>query len=236
MALDERRARFKVNHWVKTKPEDEKTHPEVKKSVRRGHENWEGLGKRHETDAKEVWFAGGHADVGGGNVKNGTVNSLAKIPLRWMVRETFAAKTGILWDIDGLKSIGLDTEYLYPEVRTPPASVFLKNPSICRGSQSSTRSEPDLEHLDALSPSFDYLNLAKFWWILEFFPAKMKKQVEEHSWKDIYIINRGRGRIAPKTEEGPLVHRTVKHRMLHHEPKYQHKTILPQDQEPIWVD
>jgi len=33
-------------------------------------------------------------DVGGGSVKNETHNSLARIPLRWMIREIFLAEAG----------------------------------------------------------------------------------------------------------------------------------------------
>ncbi|KAG8680219.1 hypothetical protein FRC11_002790, partial [Ceratobasidium sp. 423] len=40
--------------------------------------------REHETDVKEVWFAGAHCDVGGGSVPNETKNNLARIPLRWM--------------------------------------------------------------------------------------------------------------------------------------------------------
>lgn len=62
MALDERRARFKVNHWCWCKPEDEKGSGRNlgRKAVRKGHEeDWEGE-HEVETDVKEVWFAGGH--------------------------------------------------------------------------------------------------------------------------------------------------------------------------------
>jgi hypothetical protein len=38
-------------------------------------------------------------DVGGGSVVNGTRNSLARIPLRWMVQQCFIANTGIMFHI-----------------------------------------------------------------------------------------------------------------------------------------
>ena len=50
-------------------------------------------------------------DVGGGSVQNGTRNSLARIPLRWMVRECFKVDTGIIFDGHMLKhEIGLDVD------------------------------------------------------------------------------------------------------------------------------
>ncbi|KAG8983890.1 hypothetical protein FRB94_012532 [Tulasnella sp. JGI-2019a] len=45
-----------------------------------------GIGAQ-ETDVREVWFAGCHADVGGGSVSNNTTNSLANLSLKWMVNE-----------------------------------------------------------------------------------------------------------------------------------------------------
>lgn len=52
--------------------------------------------ERPPADVLEVWFAGAHADVGGGAVRNETRHVLARIPLRWMIRETFRCNTGIL--------------------------------------------------------------------------------------------------------------------------------------------
>jgi hypothetical protein len=58
--------------------------------------------------------------VGGGNEKNTEEFVAANIPLRWMVREIFRCKIGVLWDIAQLKNIAnLDVEMLYPEVVVP---------------------------------------------------------------------------------------------------------------------
>jgi hypothetical protein len=47
-------------------------------------------------------------------VKNGTRHSLARIPLRWMIRECFKAHTGIIFDAHMLKhELGLDIESIY---------------------------------------------------------------------------------------------------------------------------
>jgi len=62
-----------------------------------------------ETDVEEVFFAGAHCDVGGGSVANGTRHSLARIPLRWMIRECFKVNTGIIFDAHMLMhEVGLD--------------------------------------------------------------------------------------------------------------------------------
>ena len=54
-------------------------------------------------------FTDALSDVGGGSVKNGTRHSLARIPLRWMIRECFKAHTGIIFDAHMLRNeVGLD--------------------------------------------------------------------------------------------------------------------------------
>ncbi|KAG2009454.1 hypothetical protein CC2G_012391 [Coprinopsis cinerea AmutBmut pab1-1] len=81
--------------------------------------------KAVKTDIEEVWFAGCHCDVGGGSVSNKTRHSLARISLRWMVRECFKAGTGIMFKSDRLYEIGLDPTTLYPFVtpRPPPLPI-----------------------------------------------------------------------------------------------------------------
>lgn len=90
---------------------------------------------RAETSVEEVWFAGCHCgtslppiclydfsdrslscntDVGGGSVQNGTPHTLARISLRWMIRECFKANSGIMFDSQRLREIGLDPCSLLP--------------------------------------------------------------------------------------------------------------------------
>ncbi|GJE93482.1 DUF2235 domain-containing protein [Phanerochaete sordida] len=70
-------------------------------------------------DVREVWFAGVHADVGGGSVKNSTRHALARIPLRWMIRETLRCSTGLLYDGAMLQQVGLSL------ARAPDGTVHL---------------------------------------------------------------------------------------------------------------
>ncbi|KAG8944227.1 hypothetical protein FRC04_002094 [Tulasnella sp. 424] len=50
-----------------------------------------------ETDVKEVWFAGCHADVGGGSAHNNKTNTLANPSLVWMVNEIISAGAPIVF-------------------------------------------------------------------------------------------------------------------------------------------
>ncbi|KAG8925454.1 hypothetical protein FRC02_009651 [Tulasnella sp. 418] len=85
------------------------------------------------TDIKEVWFAGCHADVGGGSVSNAITNSLAGPSLRWMLNEiidhsSINLKPQLLCDM------GIDPN-APSEIRrdhylsTPAGSRFTKDPS-----------------------------------------------------------------------------------------------------------
>ena len=67
-----------------------------------------------ETDVLEVWFAGAHADIGGGAVKNEERHKLAQIPLRWMIRQCFECDTGIIFKAHRLAEEGIDVHTLWP--------------------------------------------------------------------------------------------------------------------------
>lgn len=86
------------------------------------------------TDIEEVWFAGCHCDVGGGSVKNSTRYSLARISLRWMIRECFKTNTGIMFDSQRLRQLGLDPTTLYPFVTPRPPALPVESAMIRTGS------------------------------------------------------------------------------------------------------
>lgn len=68
-------------------------------------------------DAKEVWFAGGHGDVGGGypEVESG----LCKVPLVWMIEN--ATRCGVRFRTQSVNSVvfatAVDSKYLPPDPR-----------------------------------------------------------------------------------------------------------------------
>ncbi|KAI5116598.1 hypothetical protein M0805_006776 [Coniferiporia weirii] len=319
------------------------------------------LDRTRPTDVLEVWFAGCHCDVGGGSVPNDTPNSLARIPLRWMIRECFLARTGIQFEADRLRDIGLDPTTLYPRVvkrpeptaetcappvppkdsapgskaaadkgaerislnseralghgevedgdvdsipqdSKPECSKVSATPLVNRrrrkhisaegtlveddvgpgedgdkdGSEDalyvqvksaseefsvpasekqnvlgdsapsgvSTEQtlgvppttvgiEAEADARDALSPVYDQLKLAKWWWLLEILPVKERMRCAEGAWKKKWTANRGRPRSLP--QEQPLkVHRSVKMRMEAKELGYTPRVCF--DKEPIWVD
>ncbi|KAG6873167.1 hypothetical protein C0995_002016 [Termitomyces sp. Mi166 len=165
-------------------------------------------------------------DVGGGSVVNGTPHTLARIPLRWMIRECFKADTGIMFISESLKTLGLDLASLYPYVqkRPPPlsgASAHIelipnrKAQSLVQvGDPVNVMSEEEHELRDAMSPIYDQLNLSPFWWLLELFPIKHRYQKGNMSWASHICVNLGRGRFIPKQKKRVIkIHRSVKQRM-----------------------
>ena len=71
MAIDEKRRMFRLQPWED--PQPFKTNPFIKDE------------DATQQDIKQVWFAGVHADIGGGYPEE--ESGAAKIPLEWMVEE-----------------------------------------------------------------------------------------------------------------------------------------------------
>ncbi|KAF8962960.1 hypothetical protein BDZ97DRAFT_1920087 [Flammula alnicola] len=195
------------------------------------------------TDIEEVWFAGCHCDIGGGSVSNKTRHSLARITLRWMVRECFKANTGIMFNSDALLEIGLDPSTLYPfVVPRPPAlpvgSNCIKRPPATpipirpHAHLTKKKSHPDVQTLleasrvpflgseeeeelrDAMSPKYDQLKVQKSWWVLEILPMQLRYQRGDNQWVTYFGSNMAQPRFIPKQRSnGFKVHRSVKMRM-----------------------
>jgi uncharacterized protein (DUF2235 family) len=90
IAIDERRTMFRPQLWPG------------------GAEFWGNPfnhGNAKPQDSREVWFTGGHGDVGGGypEVESG----LAKIPLKWMIDQT--AKMGLYYRTQSVNELVLGT-------------------------------------------------------------------------------------------------------------------------------
>ncbi|TWU71111.1 hypothetical protein ED733_001321 [Metarhizium rileyi] len=60
--------------------------------------------KNEDQDIDEVWFAGGHGDIGGGWEALDDRKSASHVPLTWMVRE--AMKAGLSFDMENVVEMG----------------------------------------------------------------------------------------------------------------------------------
>ncbi|KAG8945469.1 hypothetical protein FRC04_000754 [Tulasnella sp. 424] len=88
LSLDERRAKFKAAYW--------ETSHKGSTIVTHAKKDQQGIDADQRT-VEEVWFAGGHGDVGGGWEAYRVKAQLSRIPLRWIVREA-TEWSSILWD------------------------------------------------------------------------------------------------------------------------------------------
>jgi len=264
ISLDERRVRFKPRTWYRSTEADKKkglkTH-EMPRSIGHHHADLENpvhALPEYASNAprvEEVWFAGCHCDVGGGSVENGTRNSLARIPLRWMIRQCFAAKTGIMFHKATFPKVGLDPKTLHPEVRVRDEPVFqdltkhtipVLKPLVVKhdrkavvytdGGSFVNENEEDLA--DALSPMYDQLKKKMYWWILEWIPQAIKYQSSKTDLMvSEMVVNRGRGRHIALQTKGVKIHRSVLIRMkaqgLEDGPYFPKANL---EVEPEWVD
>ncbi|KIM62348.1 hypothetical protein SCLCIDRAFT_1215226 [Scleroderma citrinum Foug A] len=249
LSLDEHRARFMPNFYNRSTAEEIALgvqKGEMPRSVKKRsyavpmpfHEKINGNGPHHqslqeferrysesivETDAEEVWFAGCHCDVGGGSVENGTRNTLARIPLRWMIRECFKTNSGVLFHGSMFKQIGLDPAMLYPLVTERPPPVYGNAPERKPAAPEAAESDPQSTFIseeeedlaDALSPIYDQLRISWPWWILEVIPQKQQFQKDgDNKWDTEFRSNMGGGRHIPRQQRhGVKLHRSVKIRM-----------------------
>ncbi|KAJ7654299.1 hypothetical protein B0H17DRAFT_386771 [Mycena rosella] len=257
LALDEHRARFQPSFWHRPTQEDLKLGiqaGEMPKSGRKSsktkslhdlEKQYSDDGGQYTTDVEEVWFSGCHCDVGGGALPNGARNSLARIPIRWMIRQCFLLETGILFHRDMLRLVGIDPSTLSPDVlRLPRPPPLLKTPKESQRSAAMAtsslidcdfRSEEEEDLADALTPIHDELKRAKLWWILEIVPQKLRYQGNDDSWTHKLDVHKGHGRHIPRqSTHGVKMHHTVKMRM--EAIGYHPKAKLKPTTQPTWVD
>ena len=102
MSIDEARYMFRLDPWV----EDQSFKP-----------NPQSKDTGTKQDCLQVWFAGHHGDVGGGNLR--ADSGLSQYPLCWMIKE--AMKAGLLFNTRMVDYVALGipytegTEYNYPK-------------------------------------------------------------------------------------------------------------------------
>jgi uncharacterized protein (DUF2235 family) len=256
MSLDERRAKFKICRWQqdeldaidKQQREEEKLKKKGKDKPKKKKECR--VDQHHvPNDVLEVWFAGCHADVGGGSERNHVRHSLARIPLRWMIRQCFECNTGIIFDSAALAETGLDVHNVWPVYKKPTRPLIGPSPELIeryfsgqlqplhrRSTALGLGSKEEAEELnvadllpeeaedyfDARANVNDQLNEARGWWILEFIPIKLLKEIAPGRWHRFIGFNTGRHRVV--REEHPQMHWTVETRM--NEMRYRVKNTL----------
>ena len=103
IAIDERRRMFRLNRWIE--PQNYVPNPFAPSSA-------------VAQDIRQVWFAGVHADVGGGYPEG--ASGLSKFPLHWMIEEAHAkglliSRALVNYLVLGRPRMGSRHEYVVPD-------------------------------------------------------------------------------------------------------------------------
>lgn len=164
----------------------------------------DGFDSEDETDQDidEVWFSGGHGDVGGGwSVRPGEGNA-SHVPLAWMVRE--AMRAGLSFDMDKVVSMGCaGSNCQKPPQRVPNIRVN----SIPQSSITLTDTETAVGHGEHhVAPIHDSLafnggptHMATLSWrLMEWLPFRRMDLQPDGSWQPIrWPLPRGETRDMP---------------------------------------
>ncbi|KZT42652.1 hypothetical protein SISSUDRAFT_979749 [Sistotremastrum suecicum HHB10207 ss-3] len=215
LSLDEHRVKYIPNTWHRTAPTPTEAARDPQKASyasgynspheKMGHET------RPETDVLEVWFAGCHSDVGGGNQPSEQTGTLSTLTLSWMVHEVIASQCGILFEETYLAQAGIAITAQEPTIHPRLLRTF---------------------EIDAFSaPITDSLKSKPWWWILELLPLRRSWQDENGAWHWTYVPNLGRGREIHVPNPNFSV--SVKERM--NDPKLKYKPRARYHGEPRWV-
>ncbi|KAG8948610.1 hypothetical protein FRC00_008520 [Tulasnella sp. 408] len=130
------------------------------------------------TDCKEVWFAGSHSDVGGGEVntsEDGHKNNLANPSLLWMVQQIDALEAGICWALDAFDDV-------------PTLKAYFSHKQTSNNDPEAKLSQTVIEELqkDVSGKVHDSLGRVTPWWFLEFVPV-WKHFLDDNKvqWKEL---------------------------------------------------
>ncbi|CAE6520158.1 unnamed protein product [Rhizoctonia solani] len=204
-----------IMSWLRSKgkPKKQSTHMSggVKfEEIMEGQISEGGNIDEQETDILEVWFAGCHSDVGGGEDRNDAERSLSNIPLRWMVRQIILSQCGIQFNSEALRDMKIPLPTL--SFGKVDQTAHYSSPADAKVIEEAQNQE----RRDALAPLHDALR-NPLWWPLEFFPLVHSYQDEEGDWHRSYRWNIFGPRHARKTLKVVKIHRSVQYRMEHME-------------------
>ncbi|CAE6482239.1 unnamed protein product [Rhizoctonia solani] len=180
-------------------------------------------GSERQTDVLEVWFAGGHSDVGGGAMKDTEEYQLSNISLRWMIRQIISSRCGIEFDTKALKAMHIS-----------PATVGLTVENYTSSYSSPVNRAKHREEQDALAKLNDSLRNPG-WWPLEFIPLLRVSKDKDGGRHPKIRFNLFRGR-RPHSSDGKIkVHISVLYRENNLTGGYKYKARVPRD-DIEWVD
>ncbi|KAG9022728.1 hypothetical protein FS837_006178 [Tulasnella sp. UAMH 9824] len=205
IALDETRTKFKATYWNPWR--DEGTAGKNQEERDKGKKNEERASSRknfksYKQTVEEVWFAGGHGDVGGGWEAYLKKDQLARIPFRWMVRQAQKCVPDILWNQDSLKEHDVlqpdltDSDALkkYLERETQDAAADFHSAFLCGKVWFLwvfLELIPLVGMVRFLGHSFRFLQLPHFWAPRNVRPGEPVTKVHSSVWTRVHYDPKG---------------------------------------------
>lgn len=172
-------------------------------------------------DIEEVWFAGGHGDVGGGWLSDGTGGKMAShVPLVWIVRE--AMKAGLAFDMERVREMGCGDILVHSDVGVDIQLTEATQPEEeeqGKDKNNDTEEKPHPLHAAHTARLHDALLYGDglgsvavtLWNVMEWLPFRRMDLQRDGSWKPIrWPLPRGEVRDVPP---GVRVHGSVIRRM-----------------------
>ncbi|KAH8992435.1 hypothetical protein EDB92DRAFT_2087030 [Lactarius akahatsu] len=241
LALDEHRVKFIANYYHRDR--DTTVAMDSDLSGRDGHTsnvpgNMSRVVRRQtdeifdNTDVKEVWFAGCHANVGGGVTGNEEKNAFSDIPLRWMVREIVSAGVKVIFDEKALEDHRIPVSMIvsqptkkgswpqHPEIN---GAFVNRQKGNGYGDQGSPNDDPlDVEDVKNVKSKIkDQLANVPAWKLLEYIPTTFSAMDENGKPIEKRTLHSQRGRQVPPN---PYFHESVRECMKQgYEPRAEYK-------------
>ncbi|TQV91927.1 hypothetical protein V2A60_005978 [Cordyceps javanica] len=176
-------------------------------------------------DIDEVWFAGGHGDIGGGWPVPEDRRSASHVPLTWIVREAMHA--GLEFDIQKVTAMGCTEAQVLVTIQGPDS---LENTQVDGGEAAApeTQSSFQSQHSSVFTESLHRSHTSRLhdslvyggglghfavtaWRLMEWLPFRRMDLQKDGSWKPIrWPLPRGEVRDVPP---GVRVHGSVLRRM-----------------------
>ncbi|KAG8940665.1 hypothetical protein FRC00_012871 [Tulasnella sp. 408] len=173
------------------------------------------------TDVQEVWFAGCHADVGGGSTPNNATHTLANPSLQWMISEVLAHVPEVLFRPDAFTYDPAFSTYTVTKKDRTPRLARPQVQSACHHVPTDDRPNgEDVEEeivyavkqtdpkQDANAKMHDQLVKQRVWRLLEYTPTSQFYQSKKGSWDWRFTWNV----LQPRKirDSTPNIHESVK--------------------------
>ncbi|KAG9236050.1 hypothetical protein BJ875DRAFT_503628 [Amylocarpus encephaloides] len=159
-------------------------------------------GDEEDQDIQEVWFPGGHADIGGGWALDEDETPLSHVPLVWIVRE--ARKSGLDFDEEKMKSLGCYNEISELGQDLPTVEISgEKHGDVIEEKHDPFRHKLHQAHAgkihDCLAYNQGLTRLSVLnWKMMEWIPFRRMDLTNDGSWKPVrWPLPRGEVRDMP---------------------------------------